>query len=72
MLSSLGQAASDQIGRRISTSAVLRSVVELVGKGMLAEAAIIAAIEGEVARGILWGAKRTLPNRARRQRAQSA
>lgn len=72
VLASLGQAASDQIGRRISKSAVFRSVLRLVAKGMLPEPAIWQAIEEEIAGGRLWGSKRTLPPRAPRHRAPRA
>jgi len=72
-LDTLARAASDRIGRTISTSAVLRSVVHLVARGMLPEPAIIEAIEAELETGRRWGTvKQSLPKRAPRARATSA
>lgn len=55
VLATLAQAASDQLGRSISTSAVLRGILRLVKKKMLPEPVIIDMIEQELAAGRKWG-----------------
>ena len=55
VLTSVAQEASDQIGRRISTSAVLRAILHLMGKDLLPVSAIVETIEREVEGGRIWG-----------------
>jgi len=58
LLATLAQQATDEIGRSISTSAVLRGILRLVGKKMLPTPVIIEAIEEEIQAGRIWGTTR--------------
>jgi len=55
MLSSFSQAASDQLGRKISGSAVLRAVVRLTDRGVIPFGGIVEEIERELTAGRRWG-----------------
>jgi len=55
VLASLAHAASDQLGRTISTSAACHGILRLVGQGRLPTLGIIEAIEREVESGRKWG-----------------
>lgn len=55
VLDALAQAASDELGRAISRSTVLRAILQLVKKRMLPEPAITETIEREVESGRKWG-----------------
>ena len=63
VLESLAQESSDQLGRTISVSAVLRAILQLVRKGMLPSPAIVEFVERELESGRQWGKEPTKTGR---------
>ena len=55
VLAALAQEASGQLGRSISTSAVLRAILKLVAQALIPEPAIIEFVERELESGRKWG-----------------
>jgi hypothetical protein len=55
VLATLAQAASEQLGRDISTSAVLRVILRSIGKRILSEPALIDTLEAELQAGCMEG-----------------
>jgi hypothetical protein len=58
LLATLARQATDEIGRSINTSAVLRAILRLVGKKMLPTPVMIETIERERRAGRIWGTPR--------------
>ena len=63
VLEALAQESSDQLGRTISVSAVLRAILQLVRKGMLPAPAIVEFVERELESGRRWGKEPTKTGR---------
>jgi len=55
LLASLSQAASDALGRSISSSALTRALLRLAGREAVPLAAIVDEIESELNTGRKWG-----------------